>query len=55
LAAEGINWFHRYVEGVPSLSGDDIYNLFGDTNLHAFVHWLGELFTIKTPDRNQSL
>jgi hypothetical protein len=33
---------------VPSLSGDDIYNLFGDTNLHLFVHWLGELFTIKT-------
>src|SRR3984893_6960554 len=30
LAAEGINWYHRYVEGVPSLSGDDIYNIFGD-------------------------
>jgi hypothetical protein len=50
LAAEGINWYHRYVEGVPSLSGDDIYNLFGDANLHPFVHWLGELFTIKTPE-----
>ena len=50
LAAEGINWYHRYVEGVPSLSGDDVYNLFGDINLHPFVHWLGELFTIKTPE-----
>ena len=25
-------------------------NLFGDANLPPFVHWLGELFTIKTPE-----
>jgi hypothetical protein len=51
LGAESINWFHRYVEGVPSLSGDDVYSLFSDKNIHPFLKWLsGELFNIKTPE-----
>lgn len=56
LAAEGINWYHRYVEGVPSLSGDDVYILFGIPEHQPFLHWLGETFTIKTPElKRQSL
>lgn len=50
LAIDGAAWWRRNVEGVPVPVGDDVYELFGEPGLHPFLHWIGELFTIKTPE-----
>ena len=50
LAIEGVCWYRRTIEGQPVPSGDAQYTLFGETGLHSFVRWIGELFTIKTPE-----
>lgn len=53
LAVDGVSWYRRYLfnpEGLPTLSGDDVGILFGETPLHPFILYLGELFTIKTPE-----
>lgn len=50
LALEGVCWFRRHVEGVPVPSGDDAYSLFNEPGLHAFIRFIGELFSIKTPE-----
>jgi hypothetical protein len=54
LAVEGANWFRRSVEGLPSASGDDVYTLFGETGLHNFVRWIGDIFSVKTPELRRS-
>jgi hypothetical protein len=50
LAAEGITWYRRFVEGVQAASGDDQYELFNQTGTHAFIRWIGEVLSIKTPE-----
>lgn len=50
LAVEGVAWYDKNVEGLPAPKGDDIYTLFGKTGLHPFIRWVGEVFTIKTPE-----
>jgi hypothetical protein len=53
LAVEGISWHRQFIEnpqGLPALRGDDVGILFGETPLHGFIRFLGELFTIKTPE-----
>jgi hypothetical protein len=56
LAVEGVAWFDRHVEGLPAPKGDDIYTLFGKTALHSFIKWIGEVFSIKTPElRKQTI
>jgi len=56
LAVEGIAWHDRYVEGLPAPKGDDIYTLFGKTALHPVIKWVGEVFSIKTPElRKQTI
>ena len=50
LGVEGIAWYRKNVEGVPVLSGDDQYNFFGETGTHEFLRWLGDVFSIKTPE-----
>jgi hypothetical protein len=50
LAVEGVGWYRRTVEAVPTPSGDSIYELFGETGLHGFIRWMGELFSVKTPE-----
>ena len=35
---------------MPATSGDDVYTLFNETGLHAFIRWMGELFSVKTPE-----
>jgi len=50
LAIEGVAWWRRQVEGVPVPTGDDQYVLFGEIGLHTFVQWIGEVFSIKTPE-----
>jgi hypothetical protein len=31
-------------------SGDEIYKMFNERVFHPFIIWLGELFSIKTPE-----
>jgi hypothetical protein len=50
LAVEGANWYRRAVEGLPAASGDDVYTLFGDASLHSYVRWIGDVFSVKTPE-----
>jgi hypothetical protein len=50
LATEGVAYYRTKVEGLPAPSGDDRYSLFGETELHPFFRWIGELITIKTPE-----
>ena len=56
MAVEGACWYDRNVEGLPPVSGDDQYVRFGEPGLHGFIRWVGELFTIKTPElRRQTI
>lgn len=53
LAVEGIGWYRQNIqnpEGMPIVRGDDIGTLFNETLLHPFIKFIGELFTIKTPE-----
>lgn len=50
LAIEGVVWYRRSVEGIPVPSGDSQYELFGEKGLHSFIQWVGDVFTIKTPE-----
>ena len=50
LAVEGAAWYEKKVEGLPAPSGDDVYTLFGKTSLHSFIKWIGEVFSVKTPE-----
>src|SRR5262249_37985803 len=47
MAVEGACWYDRNIEGLPPVSGDDQYIRFGEPGLHAFIRWVGELFTIR--------
>lgn len=56
IAVEGAAWYQRHVEGLPAPSGDDVYTLFGDQRLHGFIRWIGDVFSIKTPElRRQTI
>jgi hypothetical protein len=56
LAVEGVNWWQKHVEGLPAEKGDDVYSLFGHQDLHPFIKWVGEVFSIKTPElRRQTI
>jgi hypothetical protein len=50
LAVEGIAWYQRTVAKEPTASGDETYKMFNEKVLHPFIIWLGELFSIKTPE-----
>ncbi len=56
LAVEGVAWYDKNVEGLPAPKGDDVYTLFGKTALHDFIKWVGDVFSIKTPElRRQTI
>jgi hypothetical protein len=50
LAVEGVAWYDKHIEGLPAPKGDDVFTLFGKTGLHPFIRWVGEVFSIKTPE-----
>lgn len=50
IAIEGACWYRRSIEGQPIPSGDEQYKLFGESGLHSFVIWVGQVFSIKTPE-----
>ncbi len=53
LAVEGIGWYRIQIEGMPRFKGDDIYDMFNNEGYHAFIRWMGELFSVKTPEMNK--
>jgi hypothetical protein len=56
MAVEGACWYDRYVEGLPSPTADDQYVRFGEPGLLEFIRWVGELFSVKTPElRRQTI
>lgn len=50
LAVEGIVWFHRTVEGVPTKAGDDVYMLMHQEAYHDFIKWFDRILSVKTPE-----
>ena len=50
LGLEGYGWWSKNVEGLPVPAGDDLYTMFANTNLHDFLHFLAEIYSIKTPE-----
>ena len=55
-AVEGAAWYDKKVEELPAPSGDDVYTLFGKKSLHSFIKWIGEVFSVKTPElRRQTI
>ena len=56
MAVEGACWYDRYVEGLPAPTADDQYVRFGEPGLLEFIRWVGELFSVKTPElRRQTI
>lgn len=50
LGVEGVAWYRRMIEGAAVPSSDDVYVMFNEPGLHPFLLWMGELFSIKTPE-----
>lgn len=50
LGVDGVTWYRRFVVGTPLGTGDDVYRMFNNQDIHPFLLWLGELFSIKTPE-----
>ena len=50
IAVEGVAWYDKHIEGLPAPKGDDVYTLFAKTGLHDFIRWIGDVFSIKTPE-----
>jgi hypothetical protein len=50
LAIDGVAWFQRDINHLPVPSGDDRYQMFAQQDLHGFIRWVGDLFSIKTPE-----
>lgn len=47
---EGIAWYLSVIEGLPTGKGDERYKLFRQSAYYDFLHWLGTLLDIKTPE-----
>jgi hypothetical protein len=51
MALEGVNWYLRVIKGhgdVPK--GEDLYEQFGNAELHPFIRWFDQTSTAKTPE-----
>jgi hypothetical protein len=44
LGIEGVVWYNKQVAGRDVPVGDDIYDVFGDPNIHPFLLWLATVF-----------
>jgi transposase-like protein len=49
-AIDGVLWWKRTVNGEPVPGGDANYQILRDENLHGFVRWIADVFSIKTPE-----
>ncbi len=50
IGIDGLAWYRRTVEGAPAPTGDDVYSLFQETGLHDYLLWVGDVFSMKTPE-----
>jgi hypothetical protein len=51
LGADGIAWYLNRIEGIPTGKGDDKYAyVFRRPVYYDFLHWIGTLMTMKTPE-----
>jgi len=51
MAIKGIAWHQFTVEGMKDVpKGDDVWTMFDRAKDYTFMHWLGELFSEKTPE-----
>jgi hypothetical protein len=50
LAIDGVSWYRRTIDGTHPKSGDGAYEMFAEKGLHPFVLWIGDVFSIKTPE-----
>jgi hypothetical protein len=50
LGLEGMLWYRRVVLKQKVPSGDDQFSLFSDEENYAYLKWIGDLFTVKTPE-----
>jgi hypothetical protein len=50
LAIDGIAWVRKTVAKLPTQKGDGVYEMFHDEIYHPFIKWIGEIFSIKTPE-----
>jgi len=48
VGVEGVTWYRRnFLDMKNALVGDDQYNLFTETTLHDYLHWLKEILNTK--------
>lgn len=50
LGIEGVGWYERAIEGLPTPSNDDLYTHFLAKKYHKFLRWLNGVLSIKTPE-----
>jgi hypothetical protein len=50
LAVDGVTWYRHKIEKAPTPRGDLQYTLFHEFALHDFIKWMGDIFSIKTPE-----
>ncbi len=51
LAVDGIAWYRKEIDKDPTAPrGDNAYPLFHDIAQHDFIKWMGEVFSMKTPE-----
>jgi hypothetical protein len=53
LGIEGVCWYNRQ-HGLPVPSGDDLYEQFLVPKYHAFLLWLDEILSAKTPEMRRA-
>lgn len=50
IGIDGIAWYNAKIKGTKQPAGDDKYELMGRAENHAFLHWLNEIISDKTPE-----
>lgn len=54
LGVEGIAWYTRAIEKLPTASGDDLYTSLLQPVYHPFLAWLDTVLSIKTPEMEKA-
>lgn len=54
LAVEGIAFWERYIFGDRTHVGDEQYTIFNLQKHHPFIRWIGELYSVKTPEMQRA-
>jgi hypothetical protein len=50
IGVEAVTWYRHFIVSVDTKKGDEQFSLFHEEQLHRYLLWLGELFSIKTPE-----